>query len=78
MTLTLKVLLVDDEALARSRLKTLLGDCTDPLAIVNGEARTVTVPLPSMTTFWRLRSATALRITGVEVQGNTVVLSYAE
>ncbi len=45
MTLTLKVLLVDDEALARSRLKTLLGDCTDPLAIVNGEAANATQAL---------------------------------
>jgi two-component system response regulator AlgR len=28
--MTLKVLVVDDEALARSRLRTLLGDCTAP------------------------------------------------
>ncbi|MFC6284522.1 MULTISPECIES: LytR/AlgR family response regulator transcription factor [Polaromonas] len=34
----LKVLVVDDEALARSRLRTLLGDCTAPAADVLGEA----------------------------------------
>ncbi|MDO9405454.1 MAG: LytTR family DNA-binding domain-containing protein [Polaromonas sp.] len=34
----LKVLVVDDEALARSRLRTLLGDCTAPGADVVGEA----------------------------------------
>lgn len=34
----LKVLVVDDEALARSRLRTLLGDCTAPAAVVGAEA----------------------------------------
>lgn len=34
----LNVLLVDDEALARSRLRTLLGECTSPRAILGGEA----------------------------------------
>lgn len=34
----LRVLLVDDEALARLRLRTLLGDCTAPPAVVAGEA----------------------------------------
>lgn len=34
----LNVLLVDDEALARSRLRTLLGACTSPRAILGGEA----------------------------------------
>ena len=34
----LKILLVDDEALARSRLRTLLGDCTAPPAWVAAEA----------------------------------------
>ncbi len=37
---TLQVLLVDDEALARSRMRTLLGDCTAPAASVVGEAAT--------------------------------------
>lgn len=36
--MTLKVLIVDDEALARARLRTLLGDCTQPVALVGGEA----------------------------------------
>ena len=36
--MTLKVLLVDDEALARARLKTLLGDCKQPLTSLVGEA----------------------------------------
>lgn len=35
---TLRVLVVDDETLARSRLRTLLGDCTAPAAEVAGEA----------------------------------------
>ena len=34
----LNILLVDDEALARSRLRTLLGDCTAPGAVVAAEA----------------------------------------
>jgi two-component system response regulator AlgR len=34
----LRVLLVDDEALARTRLKTLLGDCRSPGAVVLGQA----------------------------------------
>lgn len=34
----LRVLVVDDEALARSRLRTLLGDCTQPGADVQAEA----------------------------------------
>ena len=36
--MTIRVLLVDDESLARSRLKTLLGDCRQPAAQVLGEA----------------------------------------
>jgi two-component system, LytTR family, response regulator AlgR len=36
--MTLKVLIVDDETLARARLRTLLGDCTQPVALVGGEA----------------------------------------
>ena len=34
----LRALIVDDEALARSRLRTLLGDCKAPAASVQGEA----------------------------------------
>lgn len=36
--MTLKTLIVDDEALARSRLRTLLRDCTSPAAEVTAEA----------------------------------------
>jgi two-component system, LytTR family, response regulator AlgR len=36
--MTLKVLLVDDEALARARLRTLLADCRSPGAVVLAEA----------------------------------------
>lgn len=36
--MTLKVLIVDDEALARSRLRTLLSDCKEPAVSVEGEA----------------------------------------
>ncbi len=36
--MTLRVLLVDDEPLARSRLKTLLADCSAPGALLVGEA----------------------------------------
>lgn len=34
----LSVLIVDDEALARERMKTLLGECAAPAARVDGEA----------------------------------------
>jgi two-component system response regulator AlgR len=40
--MTLKVLVVDDEALARSRLRTLLGDCSAPAVTVEGEAANAT------------------------------------
>lgn len=36
--LPLRVLVVDDEALARTRLRTLLADCTEPSAVCIGEA----------------------------------------
>ena len=35
----LNILIVDDELLARKRLGTLLGDCTQPAATVGGEAK---------------------------------------
>ena len=38
MSAKLRALIVDDEALARSRLRTLLGDCTSPAVLVAGEA----------------------------------------
>lgn len=36
--MTLRVLIVDDEPLARARLRTLLGDCRAPAALATGEA----------------------------------------
>ncbi len=36
--MTLRVLIVDDETLARTRLRTLLGNCTSPAVEVIGEA----------------------------------------
>ena len=36
--MTVRVLIVDDETLARSRLRTLLGDCREPDAVVAAEA----------------------------------------
>ncbi|MDO5693262.1 MAG: LytTR family DNA-binding domain-containing protein [Pseudomonadota bacterium] len=36
--MTLRVLIVDDESLARARLRTLLGDCREPEALAAGEA----------------------------------------
>lgn len=36
--MTLRVLIVDDEALARARLRTLLSECREPPALVAGEA----------------------------------------
>ncbi|MGE4242006.1 LytR/AlgR family response regulator transcription factor [Ramlibacter sp.] len=40
--MSLQVLLVDDEPLARSRLRTLLGDCAAPAATVAAEAANAT------------------------------------
>lgn len=40
--MALKVLIVDDEPLARARLRTLLGDCTAPTASVEAEAANAT------------------------------------
>ena len=43
--MSLKVLIVDDEPLARARLRTLLGDCTAPSVVVDGEAANATQAL---------------------------------
>jgi two-component system response regulator AlgR len=40
--MTLQALIVDDETLARARLRTLLGDCTAPAVAVAGEAANAT------------------------------------
>ena len=44
----LRVLVVDDEALARSRLRTLLGDCRAPAALVAGEAANATEAMEAL------------------------------
>ena len=41
----LNILIVDDEPLARSRLRTLLSDCTEPKATIGGEAQNATEAL---------------------------------
>ena len=46
--MSLKVLIVDDEPLARARLRTLLGDCTAPAVLVDGEAANATQALEMM------------------------------
>lgn len=46
--MTLRVLVVDDEALARSRLRTLLGDCTNPAVSLDGEAANTTEAIELM------------------------------
>src|SRR3990167_6243223 len=48
MAMSLKVLIVDDEPLARARLRTLLGDCTAPAVLVDGEAANATQALEMM------------------------------
>lgn len=46
----LRVLVVDDEALARLRLRQLVGDCTDPIAEVVGEAPSAAQAIAWLTT----------------------------
>lgn len=43
--MSLQILIVDDEALARGRLRALLGDCTAPAAVVAAEATNATEAL---------------------------------
>ena len=49
VTQALRALLVDDEALARARLRSLLADCTDPSAIVVAEAANATQAMELVT-----------------------------
>ncbi len=46
--MSLKALIVDDEPLARAGLRTLLGDCTAPAVLVDGEAANATQALEMM------------------------------
>ena len=48
MTDALRVLLVDDEALARARLRVLLAECTNPVATVVAEASNATQAMALM------------------------------
>lgn len=48
--MTLRVLIVDDEVLARQRLRTLVGECTAPSAVVSGEATTAAQALELLRT----------------------------
>jgi two-component system, LytTR family, response regulator AlgR len=50
MSAALRILLVDDEELARLRLRTLVGDCSDPAASVVGEAANAVQALSFITT----------------------------
>ena len=47
-------------------------------AVLDEAAKTITIPLPVLTTFWRLRSATPMRIAEIRIQGDSVVLRYSE
>jgi two-component system response regulator AlgR len=47
----LRVLLVDDEALSRLRLRTLLADCVDPVCTVVGEAASAPAALHWLTLY---------------------------
>ena len=48
MSESLQVLVVDDEPLARSRLRTLLGECSSPSASVAGEAANATEAMEAL------------------------------
>lgn len=49
-TRALRTLIVDDEALARARLRTLLGDCHSPAAVVVAEAGNAVQAMEAMRT----------------------------
>jgi two-component system response regulator AlgR len=62
--MALTVLIVDDEALARSRLRTLLGDCTAPAAQVMGEAANATKAVE-----WLLRQRVDVALLDIHMPG---------
>lgn len=62
--MALTVLIVDDEALARSRLRTLLGDCTAPAAQVMGEAANATQAVE-----WLLRQRVDVVLLDIHMPG---------
>jgi hypothetical protein len=45
-------------------------------AIIDTVLKTATIPLPPSARFYRLRSSTALRITGIRVQASELILTY--
>lgn len=62
--MALTVLIVDDEALARSRLRTLLSDCTAPAAQVMGEAANATQAVE-----WLLRQRVDVVLLDIHMPG---------
>ena len=58
----LTALIVDDEPLARARLRTLLGDCTPPVCSVEGEAANATQAMAYLlrrrSSMWRCWTST--------------------
>jgi two-component system response regulator AlgR len=60
----LRVLIVDDEALARARLRTLLGDCTAPAASVAAEAANATQAVE-----WLLRQSVEVALIDIHMPG---------
>ena len=62
--MVLRVLIVDDEALARARLRTLLGDCRAPAARVEGEAANATQAVE-----WLLRQPVDVALVDIHMPG---------
>ena len=62
--MTLKVLIVDDEPLARARLRTLLADCTAPTARVEAEAANATQAVE-----WLQRQAVDVALIDIHMPG---------
>jgi len=48
----------------------------DAAALINIATRTITLPVPNGTRFYRLRAPTALTITAAEIEGANLILTY--
>ncbi len=71
------LMFVEQPSLAVFSSGTVEGPYTqEASATVDATARKVTVPISGDVRFYRLRSATALSITGVSIAGNTVTLTW--